>query len=128
VFARSLAAMAPVAVIGGLLFPAAQVASAQRGATAWDAFKEYYYNEDIMPHINPSEYGYLPKAYEQPWLYLKPLDRENSILTGFPAVPERQRLPYGGYYRDGYEDDNWYYDFYHSRPPVDSSKIKWYDW
>jgi hypothetical protein len=68
-----------------------------------------YYDQDLdnLYDVDPRNYGYLPRSYEYPWLY-SPTYRGGTYFG-----PYGYGGPTGyGLYRDGYEDDDWYYDYY----------------
>jgi hypothetical protein len=140
-----LLAFAPVAAVGILLLAASGTTRAQPVPVVLGEYLDYYnYDLDNLYDIDPRNYGYPPRSYEEPWLYRPPYflskppttyGYENLIFTPVP--------PRAGFYPDGYEDDDWYYDYYHhggesitgvgtpgnnSLENTKKSKIQWYDW
>jgi hypothetical protein len=138
VLSKILAAAVPAAVIGGLLSPAPEAARALPVPTPLADFEEYYHlDRDPMPHVNPRNYGYLPRSYEMPWLYhpLYAVERDPyPSPEGYGSARVGPNPPAAGHYDDGYDDDNWYFDFYSPPESVDLRKranttdLRWYDW
>jgi hypothetical protein len=137
---RILAAAVPAVVIGGLVPPAPESARAQPAAAHRSdlaEFERWYYDigNDPLPHIDPKNYGYLPPSYEAPWAY-HPLYSRDPYPPPAGYGPGRvvPETPAFGTYTDGYDDDDWYFDYYAEPEEVDQYKaahhpeLQWYGW
>ena len=133
---KILVAVVPAVVIGGLVSPAPERATALPVPTPLADFEEYYnLNRTSMPHVLMRDYGYLPSSYEMPWLY-HPLYSADPYPPPAGYGPGRvvPETPAFGTYTDGYDDDDWYFDYYAEPEEVDQYKaahnpaLQWYGW
>ena len=88
-----------------LATPGSTAAQFPPGVTAHGDY--YDYDLDNLYDVDPRNYGFLPRSYEYPWLY------GPTSYGGTVFGPYGYGGPTGyGLYGDGYEDDDWYYDYY----------------